>query len=182
MNIMASFDGAGAQAEYIRKGCNWKGIEENFKHFISSGGSNINIYPVMSVLNSFHITKAIDSWIESGIISEKSQLCIPNFVTEKPKYYNIRIFNHSERERLRGHYLFYLMGLESRTSQPIYHHVKSYLDYVLKFLEGGLLPVQERREFRRITNLLDKERSENFGDLFPELSSLFEESDQEHEL
>ena len=171
LSVSASFDGVGKQAEFIRKGSQWTDIEENFK-LLKPTNIPFAIYPCISVLNSFHITEAIERWIDLEMFSaERSLARILNFVTNRPIYYNIRILDEIERRRLKEHYRDFLKKLSTKSNNNVYFMTKRYLNEILKFLDGGNMS-EQRDEFRRITSLLDKNRNESFASLFPELSSL----------
>lgn len=178
VHLALSFDGVNAQGEYIRKGMNWPKIEENF-HMLTHVAPNVDYYafPTISVLNAFHITTAIQKWIDMGLLRKPSHLQFN--ILNNPDYLNLNVFNDAERTRLRAHYANFLNTLHSGISSDVFFRIKKELTAVLNFIDiepRKATFAQARKSFRQVTNHLDRIRAENLVDIFPELSSLMTES------
>lgn len=166
VEISASFDGIGPQAELIRKGTKWTDIEKNYKTIrIFLPQPFINIYSTISVMNAFHITNSIEHWINSGMITQPEHFDV-NLLTY-PEYLNINILNKNEREQLAIHYKQFIEHLSLITSAEVAHSIAGKLQQILQFFEADVWH-KEREQFRNYTFRLDQLRAEKFITLFPE--------------
>ena len=70
--IRVSLDGSGKRAQYIRKGTDWKIIENNFR-FVKNKLHNINlgISSVFQLTNALHIPDFYQDWIDKGLLDEE---------------------------------------------------------------------------------------------------------------
>lgn len=170
--VGVSFDGIGAQAEFLRKGSNWTKLEQNFESIREIiPRQEILISPTVSAMNAFHIPAAIDRWIELGWLQEKDDFRF-NIAT-RPEKINLNILSLKERATLRAHYHDYLVSLRSRgLSELLVNKIEAQLEYVLISFSDKVWEIQ-RAEFRDWTRKLDKIRGENFVNLFPELRDIF---------
>jgi len=81
VNLMASIDASGGQAEYIRAGHQWSEILRNRKR-LSQECPHVNffLYSALSILNAFSITRLHREWIEQGLVLANQ--CIVSLVHE----------------------------------------------------------------------------------------------------
>jgi len=164
-----SLDGAGEKGEYIRKGLNWKrwiknlkSIRENLPHAI------LDIHFVVSIFNildlDWHINEieSIDEFLDP--ISKNLKLgftCLEN-----PSYLSIQTLppelKNKAKERLLAIY----------NDENTASNIKESMLGIINFIENRDLFKQQRREFLRITKILDNRRKENYLSLFPELKEM----------
>ncbi|MGZ3725339.1 MAG: twitch domain-containing radical SAM protein [Pseudobdellovibrio sp.] len=169
--LRLSFDGVGVQSEYIRKGQIWKNCETQFtKLRLFAPHVKVMIYTCISVLNCYHITTAIDYWIEKKMLHKPLGLRFS--ILDAPSCYNLKILNKAERINLIVHYQNWLKKLKTGTAPDLYEAIACEINGLVHYISNENY-LQERKEFVKVTKALDKSRSEDFISLFPELSSLF---------
>lgn len=164
INVSVSLDGFGVMAEYLRNGLQFSQLESNIATLKANLPQiKISIHLTVSVLNVFHIPKAIGQWLNSGMISKPSQIVL-NFV-EHPVHYSIGILNESERHELK-------FGYAEKIATEI-SGVGNLLRIILRKLDQS--DFQDRRtEFKEKTAKLDRLRGEKTSDIIPELKNLLE--------
>ncbi len=170
VQIAASLDGAGAPAELIRKGMNWAETLKNFKKIKENLPEVLfYAYPTISVMNSFHITSAIETWLEAGILGPKSQMDFN--ILNHPFHLNINIMNRLERARLAEHYRAFMKNIRPKTCDVVFKNIEDKLNFVLNSFSDEVWSHQ-RDIFRLFTFKMDKIRNEKFIGLFPELTEM----------
>ncbi len=167
VTIDASFDAVGAQAEFLRKGSDWKSIENNVK-FIEKNARHvkINVCPTISVMNAFQLPVSISGWLACGMIKKPGQLKLN--LLQFPKYFNLKILNNGERARLKKILIGYLKLLSSQIEPELYRSLEAELSAVITECDSPQYWAMERKLFRWVTFKLDKLRNEKFLSLFPE--------------
>lgn len=169
VSIAASFDGIGKQAALLRRGTNWREIEENFRRLrLFVPRAHFYVHTTVSALNCFHLPAAIDRWLELGMVAER-RMFVANLLFE-PAHYNLNVLREAERQALSESYREYLDRLRGRVSVGVFRGVHARLQAILRFFEDSL-PTAERERFDSINSQLDRLRGENFRELFPELSA-----------
>ncbi|MBY0555324.1 twitch domain-containing radical SAM protein [bacterium] len=173
VSVSASLDGHGEIAQYLRKGHQWQQIESNINK-IKKQSLEIYfaIHITVSVLNVFRIPASIRFWLDHGFVTDANQLVI-NFV-EHPKYYNINILNDREIESLKKIYLDSKESFVLPSGLNISDGINIKLSHILAKLSQEQ-QLEQRSEFRRITQELDKLRNENTSLIIPELEALMTE-------
>lgn len=173
VHIGASLEGMGAQAEYMRKGTQWELIERNrlamkrecpnVKFFISS---------TLGVFNAFHLPDFHQSWVERGLVNA-NQFYIN--LLQFPEFYRIQILPEPLKEKVRERYQKHLDWAERNFEGRTLSYMRDSWGYALRFLNEADY-THKLPEFREVTKKLDKIRSEEFTEVFPELSELMEAS------
>lgn len=172
ITVAASLDGVKAQGELIRKGMVWENTVNNFKT-ITSQSPNVNfvIAPTISVLNSFHITEAIEEFITLGMLKTADALRLN--ILLQPGYLSINILNTQERNALKKHYEDFLKNICKNIPESLFLHIQSELNRVLQHLDLENSTAEGRLRFKKFNLKLDQLRSERTLMLFPELVDLF---------
>lgn len=170
LKVSASLDGVGEQGELLRKGMRWTEVEENFRVLKQEvPQAEFEIFPTITVMNAFHITTAIQRFIELEMLTRPRQLQFN--IAGGPPHLNINIFNESERAALHTHYRTFVAGLRRDGETEWANHVEKELGLVLASLSPRVAR-EHRAMFRRYTIQLDRIRGERSIALFPELFGL----------
>lgn len=172
VEVGASLDANHLRGEYMRKGQNWQKTIENRKIMIKQV-PHVKFYIncTLSVMNSFNITQFHREWVEMGLIGfEHFHI---NLVLEPP-HMRIQILpEHLKKavvELYQNHIDNYLVPTYGDNIINIVNEFKSAMDFVVKEDYNYLLP-----KFRSFMKKLDNIRNENFIDVFPELTELYDE-------
>jgi radical SAM protein with 4Fe4S-binding SPASM domain len=167
VTVSASLDGAGEQGELLRKGMSWPRTEQNFRRLREKAPHvEFKIYSVITAMNAFHITDAIKTFLDNGMLQNPSQLQLN--VALEPAYLAIHVLNEPERMQLRERYRSFVKSLEVLGSAGLKEHIANELERVLGYLASEV-DHAARERFRLFTIRLDKLRGERFALLFPEL-------------
>jgi sulfatase maturation enzyme AslB (radical SAM superfamily) len=166
IHVIVSLDGVGEAGALLRKGQSWAATENRYLSLRERvPHARFTILITISVMNAFHVTQALDHFLEKGMVRAPGEFGF-NFLTE-PRHFSLGILNLEERAELRSHYLRYLEGLRPRTAPLLFAAIESSLRSVLSELPRE--PMQdERRTFRKVTLKLDRIRKERFVRVFPE--------------
>lgn len=176
LRLGVSLDGIGEKAELIRKGTSWPEMEKNLKLIRVLGRLHqIEPYPVISVLNCFHITNLLTYLVETQLL-RANQSPTRNYV-QHPQYLSVHILNRQERLTLERHYREYLAEARLNFGPAITKVLESYLNDILAFLNTDEL-LHLRPEFCEKMKWLDHSRQESTLQMFPELKSLWLESER----
>ena len=164
VEIGASLDAAGARGEYLRKGQNWKQVEENRKRmFEVCPRAYFFLATCLDVFNSFHVPDFHIDWYERGWIKDQGSLINPLLT---PGYLRIQMLPEPMKDRLREKYNTAQEWMDTNTKNKD----KRY-DSLIKFLDEADY-THKIREWLRTTEKLDALRNENWRDVFPELADL----------
>ncbi len=178
VTLSLSYDGVGKQGEFIRKGMSWAKTVENHR-LIQEKNIDFIITPTISVLNVFHLVDLIRFLVEEKMIISGEQIGIN--ILEQPSFFNIRILNSTERESLKVKYFNFIQNEMSSMSLILKEIIIDQLNRVIQYLslEGDEeADVNERQKFIVQNTRLNKLRSENMLQLFPELSGFYLEAAQ----
>lgn len=172
ITVAASLDGVKAQGELIRKGMHWENTVTNFKTIVNEiPNIDFVLAPTISVLNVFHITEAIQEFINLGMIKNSDALRLN--ILLQPSYLSINILNSKERSALKNHYHQFLNNSAKAIPGFLLTKIQNELFRVLEHLESETAPEVERLRFKKFNLKLDQLRSERTLLLFPELVDLF---------
>lgn len=98
--IMLSYDAIGKKAEYIRTGCSWPIVQENFERFkeLRDQHKNLNLecHPTISALNIFYLDELFE-WLESNNIGKFYDFCY------YPEEYSFQLFTDDQKKVLINH-------------------------------------------------------------------------------
>lgn len=173
--IDLSFDGVGDQLELMRKGARWQVLKRNFRLIrLFAPHVKFRVYPAISVMNCFHLTRAVEEWIDLKMICDQESPLKFNFV-DWPRYYSIGILNPEESNALASHYKLFFSRLRTQVSESLCKKIESEFLKVLAragSIDNEIDKLKARQDFKRISLTLDQSRNESLRRLFPELSSL----------
>ena len=95
VNINISIDAVGAEAEFIRTGCQWDKVDKNVRNLLSSGiiTGQVKCSPTYSIMNIFSVSK-LHNWINEISILKNTYV---NFVTD-PSYLSYSVLTDQEKE------------------------------------------------------------------------------------
>ena len=164
--VGASLDGSGQYAEYIRKGTNWKQVEQNrIKMLQVCPQVDFYISPTLSIMNAWHLPDFHRDWVERGLI--KAQDLNVN-ILQDPPHYRIDIAPMKYKQRLRIKYQEHLEWLKNQDPlERASEGFKSAINFMLATDNTQLIDT-----FWRKTHELDSIRSEHLLDVMPELQAL----------
>jgi len=174
VTVFASLDGIGARAEYIRHGSVWQTIDENIKRLIAAPSVTLYAAPTVQVLNLLHLPDLIDSLLAYGIPMLNIRV---NNVLTTPDYFHINTFSNSYKELARAQFDAHVQKqTDTEIAADLEQQYASILSYMGSY--GKRKPsdvVESRQEFNRMIAAIDRIRSENFHETFPELADHWSE-------
>jgi len=164
--VGASLDGSNQYAEYIRKGTNWKQVEQNRIEMLQVCPKvDFYISPTLSIMNAWHLPDFHREWVERGFIQPQD---LNVNILQDPTHYRIDIAPTKYKQRLRIKYEEHLDWLRSR--DPLNRAstgFESAVNFMMSTDNTHLIDT-----FWRKTNELDSIRSEKLLDVIPELQAL----------
>ncbi len=174
--LMTSLDGMGKRGEYLRKGQNWKRTEELRKQMLDTCPNvSFRLDPTVSIHNVLHTLDFYKDWYEKGLIGVND---IRLNLLYSPEYYNIKILGRRARKQVittyqqfMDEYLSKQPNVEQQTLDnfsAVIYHLKN------DSLGDKLARVKNRIHFNFITKRLDKIRTEDFKETFPEAVELLD--------
>jgi len=164
--VGASLDGSGKHAEYIRKGTDWKKIEQNrIKMLQVCPLVDFYISPTLSIMNAWHLPDFHRDWVNKGFI--KPQDLNVN-ILQDPAHLRIDIAPMKYKQRLRIKYEEHLDWLRGQdTLQRASVGFESAINFMMATDNTHLIDT-----FWRKTHELDNIRNEKLLDVIPELETL----------
>jgi sulfatase maturation enzyme AslB (radical SAM superfamily) len=164
--VGASLDGSGKHAEYIRKGTDWKQVEQNRIEMLKiCPDVDFYISPTLSIMNVWHLPDFHRDWVERGFI--KPQDLNVN-ILQDPAYLRIDIAPMKYKQRIQAAYEEHLSWL--RPQDPLQRATVGF-ESAINFLQAtdntALLP-----KFWNKTRELDQIRNEYILDVIPEVKEL----------
>lgn len=174
LTLLLSYDGIGAQGEFIRKGMSWKKVVENHKLVqVKLPHAKLCITPTISVLNAYHLPLLLKFLADEKMIESWEQVGIN--ILEDPKFFNIRIFNINEKENLKKLYLDFIHNVAPSVSVRKKEHLASFLNSIINYIENNsqIDNLAKRKKFVSYNLKLNLIRNENLLALFPELEGLY---------
>ncbi len=164
--VGASLDGSGPHAEYIRKGTDWKQVEQNRIEMLQVCPQvDFYISPTLSIMNAWQLPDFHRDWVERGFI--KPQDLNVN-ILQDPAHLRIDIAPMKYKQRLRIKYQEHLDWL--REQDPLQRAsvgFESAINFMMATDNTHLIDT-----FWRKTHELDGIRSERLLNIIPELQSL----------
>ena len=174
ITVGASLDGVNRQAELIRKGMDWGKTYNNFLTIQNESPQvKFILAPTISVLNCFHITVAIEEFVQNGMLGNPDFLRLN--ILLQPHYLNVQILNPKERHNLEQHYSAFLNRVKEILTPKLYFKIDSELNRILTHMSSASPKDGDRLRFRKFTIKLDSLRKEKTALLFPELFDLIYE-------
>jgi radical SAM protein with 4Fe4S-binding SPASM domain len=164
--VGASLDGSGKHAEYIRKGTDWKQVEQNRIEMLQICPQvDFYISPTLSIMNAWHLPDFHRDWVERGFI--KPQDLNVN-ILQDPTYLRIDIAPMKYKQRLRIKYEEHLDWLQGQDPlQRASVGFKSAINFMMATDNTHLID-----SFWRKTHELDEIRNEKWYHALPELWAL----------
>jgi organic radical activating enzyme len=164
--VGASLDASGLRGEYIRKGTDWKIIEENRKEMMRICPQvDFYISPTLSIMNVMHLPDFHRDWTERGFI--RAQDLNVNILQDS-MHYRIDIATSLYKDKIEQKYLQHLEWL--RPQDPLQRATVGF-ESAIKFMRTTdnslLLP-----KFWNNMSTLDAIRGENILQAIPELKDL----------
>ena len=165
VRVAASLDANHTRAEYLRKNMDWAQVIQNRKDMLEQCPHvYFELTPTVSVYNVLNLPDFHKEWIEEGLLEPQN---IRINILLDPTYMRLQILPEAEKEVVRKRYndhLTYLDQFENIDS------VKQDYKNILQYLETDR--TKEIPMWRFKTQRLDKLRSEDVFDIFPELGGL----------
>lgn len=164
--VGASLDGSGKHAEYIRKGTDWKQVEQNRIEMLEVCPEvDFYISPTLSIMNAWHLPDFHRDWVERGLI--KPQDLNVN-ILQDPAHLRIDIAPMKYKQRLRIKYEEHLDWLRKQDSlQRASVGFESAINFMIATDNTHLIDM-----FWRKMHELDDIRVERLLDVIPELQAL----------
>jgi hypothetical protein len=150
VNIILSVDGIGKKFEYLRYPASWPEVYQNIKTYQKKASEEKNI--MLSVNHVVSVLNVLDIH-DFQIWCLKEKLSKPHFTLAKyPDYLDLRNLPKEIKSEISG-----------RLNHAVYGPILNYID------QPGLPNVAATLEW---INEIDKLRSQNFGEIFPEMAYL----------
>jgi MoaA/NifB/PqqE/SkfB family radical SAM enzyme len=166
VSVGASLDGSGRYGEYIRKGTEWKQIEQNRISMMEiCPDVDFYISPTLSIMNAWHLPDFHRDWVERGFILAQD---LNVNILQDPAHLRIDIASMKYKQRLRMKYQEHINWL--RDKDPLQRATvgfESAINFMMATDNTHLIDT-----FWRKTHELDSIRSERLIDVIPELESL----------
>ena len=169
--LRVSIDGSEARGEYIRKGTDWKLIENNFR-YVKENLPNVNLgmSSVFQLTNALHLPDFYQDWIDRGLIDEET-LRNSNIISlTGPEQLSPHILPKELKVLVREKWNNFM----SKNSIEEDINFKRYAKDCLDYMDSEDLYESGKREFEKFTWYLDKIRKEKFSEVFPELKDYYE--------
>lgn len=164
--VGASLDAMGPRAEYIRKGTDWKEVEENRRQMIEICPQvDFYISATLSVLNAWHLPDFHRSWTEKGLIKARD-FNINNLTN--PTHYRLDILPFDLKKEIEKKYIEHIAWL---SPQDDLRRASNGFQSAIKFMNANDNS-QHLDSFRKKTLQLDMIRTEKLQDVLPELANL----------
>lgn len=166
VSIGASLDGSGKYGEYIRKGTDWRRVEQNRIEMLKICPKvDFYISPTLSIMNAWHLPDFHRDWVERGLITPQD---INVNILQDPPHYRIDIAPMKYKQRLRIKYQEHLEWLKNQDPlQRASTGFNSAINFMMAADNTQLIDT-----FWRKTYELDSIRSEKILDVIPELVAL----------
>ena len=155
VKLYLSQDGYKEVGEYVRKGLVWNTFDSNLKKVLTYVNS---ISCVIQVYNIYNIPKLLVYCNKNGID------LYPNLLTN-PDHFNVQILPTEEKEKIIKYYKRFMQKYKIQEWQTVK------LINMLEFMKHTPDNVEElQTRFKKMTQLLDNSRNENFCEVVPELA------------
>jgi hypothetical protein len=170
VSVGASLDGAGNYAEYIRKGCNWKQIEQNRVDMLRICPQvDFYVSATLSIMNALHLPDFHKHWVDSGFIKHQD---FNINILQDPDHYRIDIAGSGYKQEIKQKFEQHITWLEPH--DKLRRAVTGYQSAINFLYSQHSQQLQEK--FWSKTSQLDQIRNENILDVIPELARLNNET------
>jgi MoaA/NifB/PqqE/SkfB family radical SAM enzyme len=164
--VGASLDASGARGEYIRKGTDWKQVEQNRRDMLAICPEvDFYISPTLSIMNAMHLPDFHQDWVEKGLLNVQD---LNVNILQDPAVYRIDIatpeYKQQIKEKFEAH-LAWLRPLDRLNRATV--GFESAINFMMATDNSQLIP-----KFWTKTYQLDEIRKENILDIIPELKAL----------
>ena len=175
ISLRASIDGMGSKAEYIRKGTDWKLIEDNFKYVRQRlPNVNIGISSVFQLFNAIHLADFYQDWIDKKIITEKTIENIFVIPLIGPIHLSSQVLPNEIKDLVVKRWNVFKRNNKWLLANSEHGSFMSSLTRSIQHMKSEELYETHKTEFEKFTLYLDKIRKESFSDIFPELKKHYE--------
>jgi len=165
VEIFASLDGYGDNAEYSRNGTEWPRVEKNLKALLDSK-LEIRISVTVNIFNIFHIP---DLLLYLSNMNVNLRTVIPTILSY-PSYYRISVLTDDLKKQVKEKFE---TSIESFPEHQR-NRVSELYDGILVVLNQPSNE-QDIKQFYNLTNRFDKSRNENIVEVVPEYKTWFAE-------
>jgi len=164
--VGASLDGSAHYGEYIRKGTDWRKIEQNRIEMLNiCPDVDFYISPTLSIMNAWHLPDFHRDWVARGFINPQD---LNVNILQDPLHYRIDIAPMKYKQRLRIKYQEHIEWLHNQDPlQRASEGFKSAINFMMATDNTHLIDT-----FWRKTHELDAIRNEKLLDTIPELEAL----------
>jgi len=175
ISLRVSIDGMGSKAEYIRKGTDWKLIEDNFKYVRQRlPNVNIGISSVFQLFNAIHLADFYQDWIDKKIITEKTIENIFVIPLIGPIHLSSQVLPNEIKNLVVKRWNVFKRNNKWLLANSEHGSFMSSLTRSIQHMKSEELYETHKTEFEKFTLYLDKIRKESFSDIFPELKKHYE--------
>lgn len=166
VSVGASLDAQGRRGEYIRKGTDWKKVEDNRRKMIEICPEvDFYVSSTLSIMNAWHLTDFHKDWVEKGLI--KAQDWNVNILLD-PSHYRLDIAPNEYKQQLKDKFQNHIDWLKDKDKlQRATQGYQGAIKFMMATDNTRLIPL-----FWEKTNQLDGIRKENILDCLPELKAL----------
>lgn len=163
VQVHASLDHYGSKLEYIRHGSDWNNTVKNICILSKNKNIELKIAGTISIFNVLDIPDIFETYKNIGSLNYE-KIGLANLVRD-PSYYNIQSLHPEIKKQVQKKLLDYNPDIESP---------KLMCKYVVDYMMSKDTYEENKEEFVRVTDTLDKKRKENFLNIFPELKKQIE--------
>ena len=175
ISLRVSIDGMGKKAEYIRKGTDWKLIEDNFKYVRKRlPNVNIGVSSVFQLFNAIHLADFYQDWIDKKIITEKTIENIFVIPLTGPIHLSSQVLPNEVKDLVVKRWDEFNNKNKSLLAKSEHNSFVSSVTRSIQHMNSEELYEKHKTEFEKFTLYLDKIRKESFSDIFPELKKYYE--------
>ncbi len=169
VDVWASLDGMCEQGDYQRKGQRWQKIEENIRRLqVECPTVLFGVNVTVSIFNILHIPDFYKYMVENNFVdTDRMNL----YLLFEPSYFNITNLTPKLKEAVLKNYEKFKNNY--LTSLPNNSNIINHVDAVLNFMMSAHRT--EQKDFAHWVKAVDGLRSENFEEIFPELSDMLTE-------
>lgn len=155
VQIGASIDGIGEQAEFLRSNCEWNQVRKNLLEVAALPKVTLTLFPTVGVLNCFHLPDLLNEMLNLGILKKPENFEMN--ILQMPYLLSAKILNSSEKTLLRSHYEKFYESLNVELS--LKSHLVKELNAFLQVIEEEDLS-KFRQDFRKFSFKMDQLRGE----------------------
>jgi sulfatase maturation enzyme AslB (radical SAM superfamily) len=165
VSVAASLDAHGAVAEYIRHGTDWTVIEQNLQQ-LKERCVNVNftVSSTVGMLNVISLIELQQSWHQLGKL-EASNFTMSPMIS--PDHLTVCVLPQHHKQRIDQQIQKHVVWCLTNNASTLAKQWTQLKQYMWSQDQSHFL-----LEFKRLTNLFDNKRQENFAVTFPEYQDL----------